>query len=382
MLNWLCRYAPVRELLCDDDHRLRSSLLDVGCGPHGFSCVAPEARFVGLEVDYPVRPVATMSAVKATPGRLPFADASFGSVACLDVLEHIPRPDRAGVIAEMCRVAAERVVIACPEDSGAPFDAFLKDLMLRLGRGTPEWLAEHQEYVLPSLAEVEQFVTSVPGFRSTPLAMPHGLLAQLLALGDILVDPGLASREAVEHREEWIALCNSGRFGQSFRAAWVIERIEVREPIVDAGVSPDRLVAALRCNSCAEPLERESDRVLVCTGCGRVVPRTSDEVWDLAAPQFDGVPTDPARTWVAEPQWELAHLNEMLAGFGSVSPGGETLVVRADPDVVAVNDAVARLQAALGGAQLPAGTELLLVHEPLSQAQRAELAAAGKPLAG
>lgn len=44
--------------------------------------------------------------------QLPFADNSFNTVACYDVIEHVIDP--AAFIAEMCRVANKRVVVAGP----------------------------------------------------------------------------------------------------------------------------------------------------------------------------------------------------------------------------------------------------------------------------
>ena len=37
MLNWLARYAAVIDHVVDADGRPRTSVLDVGCGPHGLA---------------------------------------------------------------------------------------------------------------------------------------------------------------------------------------------------------------------------------------------------------------------------------------------------------------------------------------------------------
>src|SRR5204863_8412519 len=84
VLNWLWRYAPAARLLLDGDGRLTGSLLDVGCGPHGCACVAPGVPFVGLDVTFPGPVDPSMVALRVSPGRLPFADATFGTVLCLD----------------------------------------------------------------------------------------------------------------------------------------------------------------------------------------------------------------------------------------------------------------------------------------------------------
>src|SRR5579875_2629151 len=114
MLNWLTRYAPVAaELRLDGSGRLLESVLDVGCGPHGLSIVAPEATFAGIDVMFGEPVAAHMVALCARPGPLPFADRAFDTVVCLDVVEHVAPGERAGFVAELARVAAHRVLVAC-----------------------------------------------------------------------------------------------------------------------------------------------------------------------------------------------------------------------------------------------------------------------------
>ncbi len=57
-----------------------------------------------------------INAVVANGENLPFQDNSFDTVACHDVLEHTPNPER--FIAEMCRVSRERVIILGPNYLG------------------------------------------------------------------------------------------------------------------------------------------------------------------------------------------------------------------------------------------------------------------------
>jgi hypothetical protein len=275
----------VHELLVHDG-RLAGSLLDIGCGPHGFACVAPDIRFTGLDVDFHTAPSPSMTAVRAQPGRLPFADGAFASVVCLDVLEHVPLPDRAALVAELARVAAERVVLACPNDRCLPIDDFFRGLLPLLGHGPQAWLDEHREMGLPSDAEVERYVRAVPGFTANRLAMPNWLLATVLAMGDIVgPDPRASARESSEHREQWMRLCADARFGDSVRAAWVLERTSTLTAVVDVDASPSSVVAALRCPACEDAFEQIAGDLLRCRGCGRVAPHTAGGWWDLDAPQ-------------------------------------------------------------------------------------------------
>jgi hypothetical protein len=276
MLNWLARYAPLRELLIDDSGSPRSSVLDVGCGPHGLACAFPEVPFVGTDVLFPSSVVPTMVGVRSRPGPLPFADGSFGTVLCLDVLEHIPAPDRAGFVVELTRVAAERVVLACPSDEAQVVDDFVRSLT---GDPMPDWLAEHYECGLPTPDEIGR-CADVPGFTARPLATTNGQLAMLIAMGDML--PAFARDGAMEfqrHRDQWIDLFASATFGDSQRKAWLIERVEARQPLVGPGCGRSEVAVALRCPDCGG-----THRDLVCIGCGRGVTVDTAGAWDLATP--------------------------------------------------------------------------------------------------
>ncbi|MFC5582596.1 methyltransferase domain-containing protein [Rhodanobacter terrae] len=96
--------------------------------------------------------------VQADASALPFADARFDVVVALDVIEHMPVHLRARAAAEMARVAARLVVIACPLDQpwvhAAEHDA---NGVWRnyFGEDYP-WLAEHKEFGLVAGDEIEQ----------------------------------------------------------------------------------------------------------------------------------------------------------------------------------------------------------------------------------
>src|SRR4051794_4136408 len=192
MLNWLVRYAVPRELLLDDDGRAVGSLLDVGCGPHGFACVAPGVPFVGLDVEFGESVAESMLAVRARPGRLPFADRAFDTVLCLDVLEHVPRPQRASFILELGRVASRRVIVACPSSEAQHLDDYAREMYA--GGELPSWLAEHYEHVLPTPEEIARFVRAVDGFVANELPQPNGLLTAALTLADLMPHLGAETK--------------------------------------------------------------------------------------------------------------------------------------------------------------------------------------------
>jgi len=83
-------------------------LVGAGCQATGvdkhdvFLQVARDRRFKGMFVQADLA------------GRLPFADASFDTTVCFDVLEHVP--DDAATIRELARITRRRLVIAVPQE--------------------------------------------------------------------------------------------------------------------------------------------------------------------------------------------------------------------------------------------------------------------------
>lgn len=79
-------------------------VLDIGAADRWLQAhLDPEVQYVAL--DYPATGQVLYGArpdVFADAARLPFADGTFGAVACLEVLEHVRMPDQ--VLAEIARV--------------------------------------------------------------------------------------------------------------------------------------------------------------------------------------------------------------------------------------------------------------------------------------
>jgi SAM-dependent methyltransferase len=286
MLNWLTRYAPLTaELELDESGTLHESVLDVGCGPYGLSIIAPAATFAGIEVVFeePVAP--GMVAIRYDAGPLPFEDGAFDTVISLDVLEHVPPQARAGLVAELVRVCARRVLIACPSDEGVWAEEVLKQVYAAQGIALPAWLNEHDEHGLPTAAEIAGYASSVPRATARPLTMPNGLLSVLAVLGDVV--PGMAEHAATEwshNRAQWQTLFSAAAFGESFRKGWVIERQERRPALVSAGDLRASIWSATRCPACGQaPLAADGAGVR-CGNCGHAAgPDTSDAL-DLRAP--------------------------------------------------------------------------------------------------
>ena len=76
----------------------------------------PSARFAGVDLaDTELADrwrVASLAGIHATAERLPFPDACFDLVLAIEVLEHVVDPE--AVLAEIARVAKDRVVLTVP----------------------------------------------------------------------------------------------------------------------------------------------------------------------------------------------------------------------------------------------------------------------------
>lgn len=84
-------------------------VLDVGCGSRPYEALFHASEYVGLEIDSP-EARARGGADRYYDGTtLPFPDASFDSVICNEVLEHVFAPDR--FLAELLRVLKPRGIL-------------------------------------------------------------------------------------------------------------------------------------------------------------------------------------------------------------------------------------------------------------------------------
>ena len=107
------------------DHAAPESVLDVGCGEgvltEQFAERVSGGQVVGVDLDDPqlreewarrARP--NLDFRSADASALPFTDGEYDLVCALEVLEHVPDPDR--VLAEMVRVARRHVLVSVPRE--------------------------------------------------------------------------------------------------------------------------------------------------------------------------------------------------------------------------------------------------------------------------
>lgn len=131
------------------------TLLDLGGRPGQLALFIPAAGITVLNVDRPADVIFEGST-------LPFGDGSFDAVTSLDVLEHLPREQRASHLEELVRVARSRVVACCPLGTPQHLEAERE-----LARQYPHpFLEEHLEHGLPTEDELRELAAELPfGFQ-------------------------------------------------------------------------------------------------------------------------------------------------------------------------------------------------------------------------
>jgi SAM-dependent methyltransferase len=136
------------------------------------------------------------------PGRLPFADASFDAVLCLDVLEHVAVGERRALLDELARVTRRFVLLAAPFATAgvAEADRLLFALIEARHGYAHQFLHEHLSHGHPDLAGTIAYWEAA-GARVVVLAngyLPYWHAMQLLNLP--LAEPAMGERYARAQR--------------------------------------------------------------------------------------------------------------------------------------------------------------------------------------
>jgi SAM-dependent methyltransferase len=156
------RYAAVVDDLRDvwrDD----LEVAEIGSGSAGLTEFV-EHPVTGVDVAFE-RTAETASPllrrVEGSATALPFADASFDVVVCLEMLEHLDAAEREPALREMLRVVRPggRLVVSFPAGATARrLDAWLNERFRRRhGRDHP-WASEHLEHGVPEAEQIARLV--------------------------------------------------------------------------------------------------------------------------------------------------------------------------------------------------------------------------------
>jgi hypothetical protein len=145
------------------------TLVDVGGLPGQLAAFLPGTAVTAVNVEPPAD-------LLVDPGPLPFTDASIPAVASLDTLEHVPPGERAGFVAELVRVARDRLVLCCP--LGTPQHVAAERALhdwLRAATGAEHpWLAEHLAHGLPTREELEDLLAPARAAGARVRLLFHG----------------------------------------------------------------------------------------------------------------------------------------------------------------------------------------------------------------
>ncbi|HEX3451788.1 MAG TPA: class I SAM-dependent methyltransferase [Solirubrobacteraceae bacterium] len=101
------------------------SLLDVGCGEgvlvHRWALAMPDRRVVGIDLEeesiqagWAERQAANLEYRTMPADDLPFATGEFDLATAIEVLEHVPDPER--TLAEMARCAERHLLVSVPRE--------------------------------------------------------------------------------------------------------------------------------------------------------------------------------------------------------------------------------------------------------------------------
>ncbi len=152
------RYRAALALLADR-WQPEIRVLEIGSGSGG-AAEWLDHEIVGVDTAFERTSERKRPNLVESPGSvtaIPMPDGSFDAVLCLDMLEHIPRPDRPRAVSELVRVLAPggRLVLTFPSGPAASeLDRWLAEAYVARHGSPHQWATEHLELGLPDAHEV------------------------------------------------------------------------------------------------------------------------------------------------------------------------------------------------------------------------------------
>ncbi|WP_119680508.1 class I SAM-dependent methyltransferase [Indioceanicola profundi] len=191
---WIARRG-LRRSMGENAKALDGRLLDVGCGSKPYRKLFSVSEYVGLEIESPSSRRAGNADFYYDGKQFPFDDASFDSILCNQVLEHVFDPQN--FLSEIGRVLRPggRLLLTIPfvwDEHEQPFDfarysSFgLKSLLERHG-----FEVERQEKIGTDFSVIVQLVNAyifkvLPENARVRLFATLALMAPITALGTLL----------------------------------------------------------------------------------------------------------------------------------------------------------------------------------------------------
>lgn len=223
-LNWFTRYSLAvdlfRELV-----RGEGQILEVGSGSFGLAAFV-DRQVIGLDAAFEPDRHKLLSPVRGHAGILPFKDRAFEAVISLDLIEHIPGAERPRIIAEMFRVCARCLIIACPIGvTAATCDRQFADWLAGRGLGVPWWLEEHLQTDIPERQEILSAIALLPEASVKVIPNENSAIHTMAVIADHTPEILDALRPSLNsNRDEWLNLCRGVNFGECYREFFVVSR--------------------------------------------------------------------------------------------------------------------------------------------------------------
>lgn len=171
------RYREVIDLL-RPLYRPGMAILEVGSGAGGVTDFL-QVPVTGVDTAFERtadRATPYLTPVTARADQLPFAEAEFDAVLCVEMLEHVPAGQREAVLSELFRVARPggRVVITFPADAAAArLDRELNERYRQRHGSDHPWVIEHIREGVPATGEVAATLRGIVGEQGTVAVRKH-----------------------------------------------------------------------------------------------------------------------------------------------------------------------------------------------------------------
>ncbi|HST04284.1 MAG TPA: methyltransferase domain-containing protein [Chloroflexia bacterium] len=214
----------------------RLRILDVGGYPGNLRDFVDHERYDLTILDVVPDDGSIPGYIQGTGLGLPFADGSFDVVTSLDVLEHIPDPNRAAFLNEIMRVSRHAALLINPIQSlqadlaEETLDEYIRWIM----DAQQEQLAEHREFGLPDFERTSaQFAQAGWQTQTFRLANVYNWLLMMVAK-HYLISLGDEKASAFEHaldRFYNLTFFEADRSEPNYRGALVAVRPGLEEVI-------------------------------------------------------------------------------------------------------------------------------------------------------